>query len=167
MSYVESSRSFQVATRCRSLKIPWSFNINTDTINHAETIAQTVVFWILHRVALVQAKKEAFYMQSWKNLGLIKTQNGKGMYSICQVGGSGNCWNSDWEALAYSGCWRLEVSWTVTSPFHWPTVKHLKKRKRKKEVDIPSLAHGGKDGPGYLAICGAPPSGGIWALYSF
>lgn len=26
-------------------------------INHAETIALTVVFWVLHKIALVQAKR--------------------------------------------------------------------------------------------------------------
>lgn len=32
-------------------------------INHTETIAQRAVFWILHRVALVQAKRGFLYGQ--------------------------------------------------------------------------------------------------------
>lgn len=32
-------------------------------INNAETIVQTVVYWILHRIALVQAKRIFVYAE--------------------------------------------------------------------------------------------------------
>lgn len=136
--------------RCRSLKVPCSFNVNTDAYD--KSCWNNCCVLNITQNCFGTSKKRLFIRgvgRTWNWLRCCK-----GMCGRCQVGGCDDCGNSDGKALARGGYWCRDVSWVVTSPFPWTAVRHLRQRKKIRRGIRPwwsvVIAHGDKDRAGHL-----------------